>query len=114
MKKRILIILICGIMVLGITGCSKNEQGKNPDDLNAIQEQIGKVIGSLPLNERLNFASCYVDELNKVVVVGLVDNSQEKQDWFRKKIIDSPYIKFEQGYQIETVPIGHSIGRTPK
>ena len=39
----------------------------------------------------------YVDESNLVVVVGLVDNSKEEQSWFRKNVVDSKYIKFEQG-----------------
>ena len=39
----------------------------------------------------------YVDLTNNVVVVGLVNNSSEMQEEFRKKVVDSPYIKFIQG-----------------
>lgn len=44
-----------------------------------------------------NFSASYVDEENKVLVIELIDNSEEKQNWFRKNIIDSEYIKFKQG-----------------
>ena len=32
-----------------------------------------------------------------VVVVGLVNNSKEEQEWFKNNIVDSKYIRFEQG-----------------
>lgn len=36
-------------------------------------------------------------EKNKVVIVGLIDNSKKEQKWFKKNIVNSKYIKFEQG-----------------
>lgn len=44
-----------------------------------------------------NYSYNYVDELRHVVVVGLLDNSKEKQDEFRKLVVDSEYLKFEKG-----------------
>lgn len=44
-----------------------------------------------------NFSASYVDEENKVLIIELVDNSKEEQNWFKKNIMDSEYIKFKQG-----------------
>ena len=44
-----------------------------------------------------NYSYNYVDEKNKVVIVGLIDNSKKEQKWFKKNIVNSKYIKFEQG-----------------
>ena len=44
-----------------------------------------------------NYSYNYVDEKDMVVVVGLVNNSKEEQEWFKNNIVDSKYIRFEQG-----------------
>lgn len=44
-----------------------------------------------------NFSASYVDEENKVLIIELIDNSEEKQNWFINNIIDSEYIQFKQG-----------------
>ena len=44
-----------------------------------------------------NFSASYVDEENKVLIIELVDNNKEKQNWFKKNIMDSEYIQFKQG-----------------
>ena len=80
MKKTLFAILICGFMVLTLTGCGNkietNDNGTSIYD---------------------NYSYNYVDENDMVVIVGLVDNSEEEQEWFRRNIVDSKYIRFEQG-----------------
>lgn len=65
------------------------------DDLYSIQETITNKVATN--KEYTNFAACVIDSKNKVVIVELIDNSLEQQEWFRKNIMDSIYIKFTQG-----------------
>lgn len=65
------------------------------EELNNIQKQITDKLALQ--NNYNNFASCGVDEQRKVVVVELVDNSKEQQEWFKNNILDSKYIEFKQG-----------------
>lgn len=95
MKKKIFSLILCGIIVLGVSGCSGNIKNVSISELNELQEQITIKISEQ--NDYNNFASCSIDEENKVVIVELVDNSEEQQEWFKKNISNSDYIKFEQG-----------------
>ena len=92
------IILIFGVIFLGIititTGCSR-EKEVSIDELNKINDKIIEYFQTH--DDYSNFSYNYVDEASLVVVVGLVDNSSEEQSWFRKNVVDSKYIKFEQG-----------------
>lgn len=91
------IILIFSVIFLGIiitTGCSR-EKEVSIDELNKINDEIIEYFQTH--DDYSNFSYNYVDEANLVVVVGLVDNSKEEQSWFRKNVVDSKYIKFEQG-----------------
>lgn len=91
------IILIFSVIFLGIiitTGCSR-EKEISIDELNKINDEIIEYFQTH--DNYSNFSYNYVDEANLVVVVGLVDNSKEEQSWFRKNVVDSKYIKFEQG-----------------
>ncbi len=84
MKKILFAVLICGFMVLTLTGCDdKIETNDNVNKINKVSYD--------------NYSYNYVDENDMVVIVGLVDNSEEEQEWFRKNIVDSKYIRFEQG-----------------
>ncbi len=65
------------------------------EELNNIQKQITDKLALQ--NDYNNFASCGVDEQRKVVVVELIDNSEEQQEWFKNNILDSKYIEFKQG-----------------
>lgn len=47
-----------------------------------------------------NYIFNYVDEENKVVVVGLLDNSEKEQEKFKKTIIDSDLIRFVKGEKL--------------
>ena len=92
------IILVFSVIFLGIititTGCSRDEKA-SIGELNKINDEI---IEYFQIHDNYsNFSYNYVDEANLVVVVGLVNNSKEEQSWFRKNVVDSKYIKFEQG-----------------
>lgn len=96
MKKTILTILICGIMVLGLTGC-RNEKELQEDTLKETYNKVDEYFSSEKA-DRSNLAAFSLDESNNVVVVTLVDNSKEKQEKFIKDAnISSKYVKFEQG-----------------
>ncbi len=92
--KKILLIVICLFLFLGITGCFKREK-VTIDELNIIND---KIIEYFQTNgdKYDNYSYNYVDEENYVVVVGLVDNSKKQQRWFKKNVINSKYIKFEK------------------
>ena len=48
-------------------------------------------------HEYKNLSHNYVDEKERVVVVGLLENTKEQQNKFRELVIDSEYIRFEKG-----------------
>ena len=83
--KKIIFLVLC----LFIVGCGNVEN----EELDAINNDI---IIYLSNNQYDNLIFNYVDYENKKVVVGLSDNSIEKQNDFKEKIIDSKYIKFVQ------------------
>lgn len=96
MKRMILTILLCGVMVLGITGCGKSTTEVSTDELNDVNNQIIEYFSSSNV-EYDNLSFNYVDLTNKKVIVGLQDNSKEQQDKFRKLVIDSELIEFIKG-----------------
>lgn len=96
MKKIILIILFCGIVVLGLTGC-ETKTNVSVEELNNINNKIIDYFQKNGTEKYNNYSYNYVDEKNKVVIVGLIDNSKNEQKWFKKNIVNSKYIKFEQG-----------------
>lgn len=93
MKKKVLTILLCAITILSLTGCKKKSM-VSIEELNELRDSITDVASTSNDNAYKNFTSCYVDEEKMAVVVTLVDNSKESQQWFRENIKDSNYIKF--------------------
>ena len=96
--KKILLIVIGLFLLLGITGCFKREK-VTIDELNIIND---KIIDYFQTNgdKYNNYSYNYVDLENYVVVVGLVDNSKKQQEWFKKNVVNSKYIKFEEGERL--------------
>ena len=90
--KKVLFILFCGILSISMLGC---EMKTNLNQLNEIQEEVTNNVSKQ--SNYTNFASCYVDLENHLVVVELIDNSKEQQDWFKANILNSKYLKFVQG-----------------
>jgi hypothetical protein len=95
--KKMLMVLFCCFIVIGITGCVKTNDDTT---LNDVYNKIGEYFGDENA-DRSNLASNRLDTANNVVVVELIDNSKEKQESFLKNAkIDfkySKYIKFVQG-----------------
>ena len=85
--KKLLLIILCLLVI----GCGNGEISN--EELDAINNDI---IIYLSNNQYDNLIFNYVDYENKNVVVGLSDNSVEKQKDFKEKIVDSKYIKFVQ------------------
>lgn len=100
MQKKVLNILICGIMVLGITSCSNNKREVANEELQSVNNKIIEYFKTNGVIDYDNFTFNYVDEENKVVVVGLLDNSEKEQERFKKTIIDSDLIKFVKGEKL--------------
>lgn len=104
MKKVIFTILVCGVMIFGITGCgNKSEKEIKKEDLESVNNQIIEYFQTNGVENYKNFAFNYVDEENKAVIVGLINNSEEEQEIFRKNIVDSKLIKFIKGERSENV-----------
>lgn len=95
MKKKLLIILLCGSVLLGMVGCG-NKKEVTLEELNDVNNKIIEYFSSENI-EYNNFSFNYIDEENKIVIVGLLDNSKEKQEQFKKTVVDSDFIKFIQG-----------------
>ncbi len=85
MVKKLLFIALCLLLV----GCGSVSN----EELDTINNDI---IIYLSNNQYDNLVFNYVDYEDKKVIVGLSDNSVEKQNDFKEKIIDSKYIKFVQ------------------
>lgn len=98
MKNKLLGILICGLLSIGLTGCGKNNSLVTTNELNEINNKIIKYF-QLSNVEYDNFSFNYVDDEKNVVVVGLLTNSEEEQNKFKTNIVDSEYIIFVQGKQ---------------
>ena len=99
MRKVLLTTFICGVMILSITGCSKNKQTLE-DDLQTINNKIIDYFQTNGVEDFENYTFNYVDEENNVVVVGLLDNSKEEQEKFKKMIVDSDLIQFVKGERL--------------
>ena len=110
MKKKIFVILVFGFMILGLTGC-ETKTNVSIEELNNINNKIIDYFQKNGTKNYSNYSYNYVDEKNKVVIVGLVNNSEKEQKWFKKNIVNSKYIKFEQGdtFTSETINVSSKI-----
>lgn len=99
MKKNLLTILFCAVLVLGLTtGCNHNNKNKvTKSDLEIVNNKIIEYFQINGTKSYENIAFNYVDEESKLVIVGLINNTEEEQEKFRKNIVDSELIKFIKG-----------------
>lgn len=95
MKKKILNTILFIVIIISVTGCSKNTN-VSEEQLNNINDKIIAYFSSDNV-EYNNLSFNYVDTINKKVVVGLLDNSKEEQEKFKKQVVDSEYIVFIEG-----------------
>ena len=102
MKKTLFAVLVCTLMTLTLTGCGSKVETDNRvgnvsiEELNDINNKIIYYFNNNGASIYNNYSYNYVDEKDMVVVVGLVNNSKEEQEWFKNNIVDSKYIRFEQ------------------
>lgn len=95
MNKKILNTILFVVIIISVTGCSKNTN-VSEEQLNNINDKIIAYFSSDNV-EYNNLSFNYVDTINKNVVVGLLDNSKEEQEKFKKQVVDSEYIAFIEG-----------------
>jgi len=95
MKKvlKISVIIICSLLILGITGCDNLDNKPTLSELSKINDQIIEYFQSDNIQYD-NYSFNYVDDRAKVVVVGLLDNSKEQQEKFKELVVDSEYLVF--------------------
>ena len=68
------------------------------DELKSIKKEIeNKLEEYMKNNTYTNFSSIGINEVKNKIIIELVDNSEEEQNWFRENIYNSKYILFEQG-----------------
>lgn len=89
MKNKIIIILLCSFLVIG---CGKQNNIKEIS-LEEVNIKIEEYFGN-ENNDRTNLVYNYIDLDNNTIIVGLVDNSKEKQDEFLNLIFDKNTIKY--------------------
>lgn len=97
MKKKFLRILLISFVIAFLTACNTNESKVSKEDLESINNKIITYFNENNVSDYNNFIFNYIDYENNVVVVGLLDNSEEKQENFKKDIADSDLIKFVKG-----------------
>lgn len=95
MNKKILNTILFVVIIISVTGCSKNTN-VSEEQLNNINDKIIAYFSSDNV-EYNNLSFNYVDTINKNVVVGLLDNSKEEQEKFKKQVVDYEYIVFIEG-----------------
>ncbi len=99
--KKIIIFMLLGGFVLSTCGCGKKEEVMvSMDELNRVNDKIIEYFQTNGVIEYDNYSYNYVDVEKMVVVVGLVDNSEKEQEWFRENVVNSKYIRFEQGEHV--------------
>lgn len=96
--KKILLTLLMSLLI--ITGCGNNTKEPSMSELKQLQQKIEEKLDNITYD---NLASYGIDEENKKVIIELVNNTKEEQDWFKKNITDSPHIKFKQGGPYKTL-----------
>lgn len=94
--KKVIFSLLGVFLILVLVGCNINSD-VSLEELNSINDKIIDYFqknGAMSYN---NYSYNYVDEENKMVVVGLADNSEKEREWFIRNVVNSKYLRFEQG-----------------
>ena len=110
MKKKLIGILTCFILIIGLTGC---EEKKSEVTLNELKEIMETITTKIASDENYtNFSSCYIKEDQKIIIVELINNTKEEQDLFKQNIVNSEYIKFEKGEYLTTFISNIEVSKT--
>lgn len=95
MKRQLFVVVILfmslSLMVFHNSKEEMNLKKELSNILNLIEENLYKN------GSQVIVSQYFIDEKNSNIVVGLVENSEENQEWFRKNVVDSDYIKFVYG-----------------
>lgn len=99
-------MVLFGSLLFGMTGCNSEKKVEvvTLNELNDINDKITIYFSSVE-SQYDNLCFNYVDEVNMVVVVGLLDNSENKQEEFKDIVVNSEFIKFIQGSKDINLPI---------
>lgn len=90
MKKTLFAVLICGFMVLTLTGCDdKIETNDNVNKINKVSID--------ELNDINNKIIFYFNDNGTSIYDNYSYNYVDENDMVVKNIVDSKYIRFEQG-----------------
>lgn len=104
MRKKFSGLILIFVVLIGLTGC-KNKDNVNVEKLTVINNEIIDYFNQNPESEVYdNFCFNYIDEKSLTVIVGLIDNSEQQQDNFKEKVVDSKLIKFIQGSKNINLP----------
>ena len=96
MKRKILIILISLLIILGGTGCIQ----KSSKNINSLNNSINEYFTWNPQYIGNPYVYNYVNEDENIIVVGLLNNTKEEQKWFKKAVLNSKYVKFEKAKNV--------------
>lgn len=113
MRRKILIILISLLIILGGTGCIQ----KSSKNINSLNNSINEYFTWNPQYIGNPYVYNYVNENENVIVVGLLNNTKEEQKWFKKAVLNSKYVKFEKAKNVNfdvSSTLDHIINNGPQ
>ena len=114
MNKKSIFKLCIIMLCLTLTGCQKenSNQSVTMDDLKSIKETISNKIAQKNKSQYENYSNLnfyYIDEKNKTIIVELVNNTEEDQNYFKNNIINSSFVTFSDA---KSTPETNIIGKT--
>ncbi len=95
MINKIKKIILFGLIIIILTGCTTDNNKPSLSELSKINDKIIVYFQSSNV-EYTNYSYNYVDEANRQIVVGLLNNSKEEQDKFKELVVNSEYITFRK------------------
>lgn len=110
MKKNILTIILCFLMLLVATGC-QNQTKDKPTNLEDTYKAISYYFSNSQV-DKSNLGSFYIDNEKNIIIVELVENTPKNQETFLKLTnIDKKYIEFKHGgpYKNDDIDIELSV-----
>ena len=110
MKKNILTIISCFLMLLVATGC-QNQTKDKPTNLKDTYKAISYYFSNSQV-DKSNLGSFYIDNEKNIIIVELVENTPKNQETFLKLTnIDKKYIEFKHGgpYKNDDIDIELSV-----
>lgn len=110
MKKNILTIILCFLMLLVATGCQNQTQDK-PNNIEDTYKAISAYFSN-SYADKSNLSAFYVDSEKHVIIVELVENTIPNQKKFLKLTnVDEKYIEFRKGgpYEDNDIDIELSV-----